>query len=199
MRHVAMYVRVSSRRQDHRSQIPDLERWAEAYGNGEAIRWYRDKATGKNMDRPGWKRLDADLQAGRVSKLICWRIDRLGRSASQLTTLFEQFTARKIGFVSLRDGLDLSTPAGRLIANVIASVAAYENEVRTERILAGQAAAKANGKKWGGSKKGRRVSISSEQVETVRRLADEGKPKAAIARAVGISRPSVYSILAEVD
>ena len=70
--------------------------------------------------------------------------------------------------------MDLSTAAGRLMANVLASVAAYENEVRSERIRAGQAVALANGKRWGGSQKGRRIKVTAEQVQTIRQLKAEG-------------------------
>ena len=75
---------------------------AEAFADGQQVKWYRDKATGKNMDRPGWKRLEADIDAGKVSTVVVWRLDRLGRSASGLTLLFEKLTDRKIGLVSLK-------------------------------------------------------------------------------------------------
>ncbi len=195
MRHIAIYVRVSSRKQDTRSQEPDLKRWAEAFSNGTPTKWYGDKASGRTMDRPGWKRLEADMDGGKVLKVVVWRLDRLGRTASGLTALFEKLTSRKIGLVSLRDGLDLATPAGRLMANVLASVAAYENEVRSERIVAGQEVARANGKRWGGSVVGRRIKVQPEQIATIRRLHREATPVAAIARAVGLSRPTVYRLL----
>ena len=197
MRHIAIYVRVSTRKQDTKSQEPDLRRWEGAYSNGTPIKWYRDKASGRTMNRPGWKRLEADLDAGKVLKVVVWRLDRLGRTASGLTALFEKLTSRKIGLVSLRDGLDLATPAGRLMANVLASVAAYENEVRRERIIAGQEAARANGKTWGGSTKGRRIKVTEEQVATIERLRVEGEKITAIARATGLTRPTIYAILRE--
>ena len=193
-RFVAIYARVSSRQQDTRSQEPDLNRWAEAYADGP-VKWYRDKFTGKTMDRPGWNRLEADMVAGKVSKIVVWRLDRLGRTAAGLTALFEDLQRRNIGFEALRDKVDLSTAAGRLMANVLASVAAYENEVRSERIRAGQAVAHANGKRWGGSHRGRHVKVTAEQIQNVRRLKDEGQKVAAIARATGLSRPTVYSVL----
>lgn len=193
-KHIAIYVRVSSRKQDTRSQEPDLQRWTEAYADGP-VTWYRDKMTGKTMDRPGWKRLEADMDVGKVSKIVVWRLDRLGRTASGLTLLFEHLQRRGVGFESLRDKIDLSTPAGRLMANVLASVAAYENEVRSERIVAGQAVAKSRGKRWGGSVKGRRIKVTDEQLATVRRMQAEGETKAAMARATGLSRPTVYTLL----
>jgi len=194
MQHVAIYVRVSTKKQDTKSQEPDLHRWIDAYA-GDSVTWYRDKATGKTMDRPGWKRLEAAIDAGKVSTVVVWRLDRLGRTASGLTALFEKLAARKVNLVSIRDGVDLSTAAGRLIANVLASVAAYENEVRSERILAGQEAARAAGKRWGGSEKGRRLKVTAEQIEAIRAMHGRGVTKAAIARATGLSRPTIYAVL----
>ena len=192
---IAVYVRVSTRQQDTRSQLPDLKRWIAAYADGETVTWFRDAASGKSMNRPGWRKLEAAVHAGKVSKIVCWRLDRLGRTAAGLTALFDDLRGRRVGLVSVKDSLDLVTPAGRLMANVLASVAAYENEVRSERIVAGQAVARANGRRWGGSQKGRRLKITGEQVETVNRLHREGRPIAAIARAAGISRPSAYRLI----
>ena len=81
------------------------------------------------------------------------------------------------------------------MANVLASVAAYENEVRSERIIAGQEVAGANGKRWGGRKAGQRVKVNDDQIETIRRLHTEKTPVPALARTVGLSRPTIYRIL----
>ena len=192
MRHVAIYCRVSKRNgQDVRSQLPDLERWATA--QDQPVRWYKDQFTGKTMDRPGWNRLKAAI--GEVSTIAVWRLDRLGRTAKGLTALFADLQAQKVNLVSLRDGLDLSTPAGRLMANVLASVAQFETEIRAERILAGQAAARAAGKTWGGGKPGLRVRGTEEKEEAVRQLREQGKSISEIARIVGLSRPTIYKIL----
>jgi len=191
---LALYLRVSKTRgQDTRSQKPDLERYAAA--QDAPVKWYTDRFTGKTMDRPGWKDLEADIAAGRVSAVVCWRIDRLGRTARGLTALFDELQKRKVNLVSLKDGLDLSTPAGRLMANVLASVSQFETEIRAERILAGQAAARAAGKVWGGGKPGRRVRLSEEKETAIRQLHSEGKPIAEIARVVGLSRPTVYKAI----
>ena len=190
---IAIYVRVSSKSQDQRSQLSDLEKWA-GIQDGEIV-WYKDKFTGKTMDRPGWNKLVAAMDAGKVSNVVVWRLDRLGRTAKGLTALFDDLYKKKIGLFSLRDSLDLSTPAGRLMANVLASVAAYETEVRAERVMAGQAAARAQGKTWGGSKKGRLLSVTKEQRRQV--LAMKGEKVARIARTVGLSRPTVYRLLGQ--
>jgi DNA invertase Pin-like site-specific DNA recombinase len=192
---IAIYLRVSSRSQDTQSQEPDLKRWAEAQPQDQLVRWYRDKFTGKTMDRPGFNRLVADIEAGKVARVVVWRLDRLGRTAKGLTALFEDLLARGVDLVSLKDGLDLETPAGRLMANVLASVAAYETEVRAERIMAGQSAARDAGKSWGGSAKGRRLKVTAEQEEMIRRLNGEGAGVSAMARATGLSRPTIYRVL----
>jgi DNA invertase Pin-like site-specific DNA recombinase len=103
---------------------------------------------------------------------------------------------RKVNLVSLKDGLDLSTPAGRLIANVLASVAAYETEVRAERIRAGQEVARAAGQHLGRPIGIRTpIKVTREQDKLVRRMKSEGEPIARIARATGLSRVTVYRIL----
>ncbi|MEZ6101173.1 MAG: recombinase family protein [Pirellulaceae bacterium] len=189
----AIYVRVSSTSQDLRSQEADLKRWAQSQ-DCEVI-WYRDKASGRTMSRPGWDRLIADIALGKVKRVVCWRLDRLGRTASGLSTLFQDWLSRGVTLVSLRDGLDLSTAAGRLMAHVLASVAQYENEVRGERIRLGQAKARERGQTWGGRPKGTRNKVTDEQIAIVQQMAREGATKSAMARATGLSRPTVYSIL----
>lgn len=193
-RHIAVYVRVSSKTQDAASQMPDLKRWAG--GQDKPVAWYNDKFTGKTMDRPGWNKLEGNLRAGKVSAVVVWRLDRLGRTAKGLTALFDELIQRKVNLISLRDGIDLGTAAGRLMANVMASVAQFETELRAERVLAGQAVAREKGVKWGGSKPGRRIKVTDEQASIVRRMKAENETVAAMARATGLSRPTIYSILA---
>ena len=82
------------------------------------------------------------------------------------------------------------------MAHVLASVAQYETELRGERVKAGQAAARADGRTWGGSRKGRRLKVTDLQIRTIRELKAAGEPVAAIARTVGLSRPTIYAVLA---
>src|SRR5690242_6184193 len=107
--HTAIYTRVSSKSQDTASQDADLKRWA-ADQDGLAVRWYRDASTGTTMDRPGFGRLLRDIDAGKLDRIVVWRLDRLGRTARGLTALFEDLNRRGVGLVSLREGLDLTTP-----------------------------------------------------------------------------------------
>ena len=99
------------------------------------------------------EKLIAELRAGLVERIVVWRLDRLGRTTRGLCQLFDELTERKVDLVSLKDGFSLSSPAGRLHARILASVAEYETEVRAERVAAGQAVARRKGKKWAGRRR----------------------------------------------
>jgi DNA invertase Pin-like site-specific DNA recombinase len=182
-----------------RSQEADLKAWAARQeAEGETVAWYRDKSTGTNFNRTGWQRLENDLAAGKVTRLAVWRLDRLGRTAGETIRLLDDLEAKGVGFFSLRDGFDPSTPSGRLQRNILASVAQFETEVRKERQLAGIAAAREanNGKcPWGGRKTGTRITLTEEKEALARKLKAEGKSVAAIARNLGIARKTVYVAL----
>ena len=199
--HTAVYVRVSTNQQSTRSQEPDIKRWLAAQNpeNLGAVTWYSDAATGRNMNRSGWQKLQKAIDVGTVQQLVVWRLDRLGRTASGLCKLFEDLQAKKVRLVSLKDSVDLDTPAGRLVANVLASVAAHETEVRGERVKAGQQAARDAGKVWGGSKRGRLVGITPEQAKAILQLKGEGKGPAEIARTVRCNRSTIYRVIRRVE
>jgi DNA invertase Pin-like site-specific DNA recombinase len=189
----AIYCRVSSRDQSHASQTPDLERWAEAHDG--PVKWFKDKITGRTMIRPGMDQLMEQLQSGKLERIVVWRLDRLGRTAKGLCHLFDELTERKVDLVSIKDGFSLASPAGRLHARILASVAEYETEVRAERVAAGQAVARRNGKKWGGSKKGWRWRVSDAQQSAILEMHEAARPITQIARITGLSRPSIYRVL----
>ena len=192
-KYTAIYLRVSTVGQNHASQLPELERWADQHDG--SVRWYRDKFTGKTMDRPGMMRLLDDLRAGRLERVVVWRLDRLGRTARGLCELFDELRERKVDLVSLRDGFSLNTPSGRLHARILASVAEFETEIRAERVRAGQAAARAKGKRWGGSKPGRLLKVTQDQVAAITRMVQAGEKVATVARVTGLSRMTVYRVM----
>lgn len=193
----AVYLRVSTDAQSTKSQEPDVAAWLNGIGDVRVERFV-DHVTGKNLDRKAWTKLWAKVETGEVDRIVIWRLDRLGRSTSKICSLFDDLNARGVTLVSLREGFDLRTPAGKLVASVLASVAQYETEVRLERVHAGIAAAKAAGKKWGGSKKGTHHAdgVTREQIDQVLALDAAGEPRAAIARATGLARATVYRLLA---
>lgn len=202
----AIYPRVSSIHQKLDSQLPDLEARQKIYeAQGVRCALHSDKFTGKTQRRPGWDRIWAGVLSGEIDRIVIWRLDRLGRSLKELAALFEQLEQRGVELVSIRDGFDLSTIGGKLLAHILASVAEFETELRRERQSAGIAAAKAAGKSVGGSKPGRLMAngkpkpgaASKEAVKQVLALDHAGEKRARIARATGLSRATVYRVLRE--
>jgi DNA invertase Pin-like site-specific DNA recombinase len=191
----AIYIRVSSKQQDHRSQLPDLERWAAAHG--EPVIYFKDSFTGRTMIRPGMDKMLEALRAGKLDRIVVWRLDRLGRTTKGLCQLFDELHDRSVDLVSLKDGFSLASPAGRLHARILASVAEYETEIRAERVAAGQFAARKRGKTWGGSEKGWRWKVTEDQVNAIHEMKAAGRKITQIASVTGLSRPTIYRVLKE--
>jgi DNA invertase Pin-like site-specific DNA recombinase len=196
---IAIYERVSTAGQNLAGQHAELEKWAAA--QDEPVQWFSDKATGKKMTRPAFDKLWQAVERGEVSRIVVWRLDRLGRTARGLVNLFDDLQERKVTLVSLKDGLDLGTTTGRLIARIMASVAAYEVEVLTEKQAAGIAAAQkaiAKGERqWftNGAPKRPRRKVTAEKEAEVVAMVKAGKSVALVARLVGLSRKHVYTLL----
>jgi DNA invertase Pin-like site-specific DNA recombinase len=191
---LGVYMRCSTNKQQTASQKRELKRWAGSHGDAR-VTWYEDHFTGKTMERPGWERLWKDCCEGRIKTIVCWRLDRLGRTAKGLINLRDELIARDLNLISLRDTLDLSNPSGRLMFNIIASVAEYETEVRRERQMVGLSAAREKGKKIGGRKAGASNHKTRNVLPAVLALHKEGKKVSEIARATRLSRPTIYSLL----
>ena len=100
---IAVYVRVSTGRQDLENQVPDLKRWLAVHGKGKRASWYRDKFTGRSFKRPGWEKLEAAVRAGKVGTILVWAVDRLGRTNLEMLHLYEDLEARDVRFVSVQD------------------------------------------------------------------------------------------------
>ena len=188
---IGIYQRVSSFQQDMRSQEADLKMWAK----GKDVVWYSDKATGTNFNREGWKKLENDISVGKINELVVWRLDRLGRTTGETIILLDRLESVGVKFVSIKDNFDPSTVTGRLMRNVICSFSSYESELRKERQYAGIAAAKAQGKKWGGRAKGVRITLTKEKEHLCQKMKAEGNKVAYIARSLGLSRKTVYVAL----
>ena len=195
MKKIAVYIRVSTGGQDHASQEPDLKRWLEAYGADQPVKWYRETFTGKTMDRPVMRELEADIQAGEVSKLVVWRLDRLGRTALHTLRFLDNLNDRGVIFATVRDGIDTSTTSGRLMRTILAGFAEYEREVISERVRAGISRAKAEGKTWGGRKPGNRPRLTPVAVRAIQAMLEAKVSKVDIARELHIDRSTVYQAI----
>jgi DNA invertase Pin-like site-specific DNA recombinase len=147
------------------------------------------------MNRPAMDRLMDQLRTSKIDRIVVWRLDRLGRTTKGLCQLFDELILNNVDLVSLKDGFSLSSPAGRLHARILASVAEYETEIRAERVVAGQEVARRKGKTWGGSKKGWRWKVTDDQIDAIKEMKAAGKTIAHIARVTQLSRPTIYKIL----
>jgi Site-specific recombinases, DNA invertase Pin homologs len=192
MKTIAIYLRVSTTGQDVASQEPDLKAWLRVHGRKRQVTWYRDTFTGKTFRRPAMQQLEEEIHSGGVGTVVVWRLDRLGRTASETLRFLDDLDAGDIRFVSVRDGIDSTSAAGRLLRTILAGFAEYEHEVISERIQAGIARAKASGKHWGGKRLGQRSKLTKEKLGAVRELLTARTKKSAVARQLGISRSTVY-------
>jgi DNA invertase Pin-like site-specific DNA recombinase len=133
------------------------------------------------------------LQAARrreIDVVLVWRLDRWGRSVTDLFATLQELEHLGVGFVSLTEALDLTTPAGRAMAGLLAIFAEFEREILRERTKAGLAHARANGKRLG------RPATAAAHAAEARKLHREGLSKSEIARRLKIGRTSVRRILA---
>ena len=124
-----------------------------------------------------------------IDVVLVWRLDRWGRSVADLLATLQELQHLGVGFVSLTEALDLTTPAGRAMAALLAVFAEFEREVLRERVRAGLAHARENGKRLG------RPLTAALQSDQVRKLRRSGLSKSAIARQLNIGRTSVRRIL----
>jgi len=132
------------------------------------------------------------LEAARrreIDLVLVWRLDRWGRSVTDLLATLQELEHLGVGFVSLTEALDLTTPAGRAMAGLLAVFAAFEREILQERTKAGLAHARQNGKQLG-----RPMTVGLQAAE-IRKLHCAGVAKAEIARRLEIGRTSVRRIL----
>jgi putative DNA-invertase from lambdoid prophage Rac len=126
-----------------------------------------------------------------IDVVLVWRLDRWGRSVTDLLATLQELEHLGVGFVSLTEALDLTTPAGRAMAGLLAIFAEFEREILRERTRAGLAHARQNGKRLG------RPITAGLQATEIRKLHRAGVAKAEIARRLDIGRTSVRRILGE--
>ena len=144
----AVYARVSTSEQEPENQLQELRRYAEA--RGWAVTEYVDRGVSGTKDRrPALDRLVADARRRRFDVLAAWRLDRLGRTFKHLVVLLEELQALGIAFVSLAEGIDATTPAGKLQMHILAAIAEFERARIVERVRAGLARVRASGKRLG--------------------------------------------------
>lgn len=178
------YARVSTR-----DQSAELQTYTLKDAGCEKV--FEESASGAKRDRPKLQEALSFLREG--DTLVVWKLDRLARSLRQLIETVDELNERGIGFISLTESIDTTTPGGKMIFHIFGALAEFERELIRERTNAGLQAAKERGVKLG-----RPRSLDDSEVEIARSLKAAGKMTSAqIAAHLGISRPTLYRLIAE--
>ena len=184
------YARVSTRSQKDDSQIDELT----GYGCDKI---FTDTASGKNAARPELDKALAYLREGDV--LVITRLSRAMRSLKHLLTLADELRARGVGLVVLKQQIDTTTPAGRLVSHILGAIDEFQRELIVEGTREGLDAARARGRAGG-----RKPKLNARQAATVRRMYQATGPDgkrlhtvAEIAQTVGVHRTTVYDYLSK--
>jgi DNA invertase Pin-like site-specific DNA recombinase len=183
---VALYARVSTvnGQQDPEMQLRELREYAVRRGLEATGEFIDHGVSGSKDSRPALNRLMADAKQRKFDVLLVWKLDRFARSLRHLVNALAEFEALGIAFVSLRDNLDLTTPSGRLMFQIIGAMAEFERALIQERVRAGLRNAVAKGKRLGRP----RHSYPQAKVE---RLRAAGQSWAQIADSVGVPKATL--------
>jgi len=184
----ALYARVST--QDQQT-LPMQNRAMREYAarRGWAIAMQVKEVGSGALQRQRREKLIEAARRREIDVVLVWRLDRWGRSVTDLLATLQELEHLGVGFVSLTEALDLTTPAGRAMAALLAVFAAFEREILGERVRAGLAHARQNGKRLG------RPLTAALHADQVRKLGRVGMSKSEIARRLNIGRTSVRRIL----
>ena len=191
MKNAYGYVRVSSRSQNYDLQVESIKAFCKMR-DCELVKVFADKASGKNTEREQYQKMIDTLIEMRnpqaIDTLVVTKLDRVGRSVSDLVGFVKTLSANNIDFATTLESVDTTNSQGRLFFHIMSALAEYERELINERTEAGLRKYLANGGKMGKPKK------EIDMIE-VNRLLELKVPKTAIARKMKISMPTLYSRL----
>ena len=175
------YTRVSTL-----DQNPALQR--DALAAAGCVKLFEDRASGARADRPGLAQALAFLREGDV--LVVWKLDRLGRSLPHLIETVAALAARGVGFRSLTESIDTTTPGGRLVFHLFGALGQFERDLIRERTRAGLAAAAARGRKGG-----RKPVVTDDKLRRARALLAQGLTVREAAGRVRVGKTVLYEAL----
>jgi DNA invertase Pin-like site-specific DNA recombinase len=162
---VALYARVSTLNGQHpEMQLAELREYASRRGWKVVGEYVDEGISGSKESRPQLNQLMTDVHRRKFEVVLVWKIDRFGRSLKHLVNALADLDAYGVAFVSLRDNLDLSTPSGRLMFQIIGAMAEFERALIQERVRAGLKSARARGQRLGRP----RISVDASQVVQLR-------------------------------
>ncbi|EFO28797.1 DNA-invertase from lambdoid prophage e14 [Roseibium sp. TrichSKD4] len=168
----------------------DLEPQLQALKRAGCKRIYEEQASGGRWDRPELHRLLSELDEGDI--VVLWKLDRLTRSLKDMLILLEKIEAAGAGFRSLTEAIDTTTPAGRMMMQMLGSFAEFERCIIRERTMAGLKTARERGRTGG-----RRPKLTADQRSEIIEMIKEGRPAAEIARIFRVHRTTIGRIGSE--
>lgn len=182
-----VYARVSTNGngQSPEMQLRELREYCQRRGWELAGEYVDSGVSGAKETRPELNRLMQDARRRKFDAILCWKLDRIGRSLKHLVNLLAELEAVGVALVSFSDNLDLSTPQGRLMFQIIGAMAEFERSLIQERVKAGLRNAKAKGKRIGRP----RVFPDARRIAELRK---EGLSWARIAERLGVGEGTVY-------
>ena len=191
---VGIYARVSTldKGQDTEVQLRDLRSYTQARGWIIADEYVDKGQSGAKDRRPELDRLMKDVRKRKIDLILCWRLDRLGRSLKHLILTLDELQSIGVGFVSYNENLDLTTSTGRLMFQLLGAFAEFERNLIKERVKAGLANAKAKGAKLG------RPSPKFDEEELIR-LRKSGLTIRGIAERLNLRKSFVHKTLSNYD
>ena len=179
------YARVSTNQQDTKLQIDALQ----ASGCSKI---YEDKMSGSKTDRP---ELNQCLKAMNENDiLVVWKLDRLGRSLQHLIEVVHTLEQENKGFQSLTEHIDTTSPSGKLVFHIFASLAEFEKSLIRQRVMAGLEASRKMGTKFG-----RPEALTAKDKEMAITMFNGGATKNAIAQHFGVARQTIYALLKQIE
>ena len=185
---VALYARVSTLNgQDPEMQLSELREYASRRGWIITREYVDQGVSGSKESRPELNQLMADAHWRKFDAVLVWKIDRFGRSLKHLVNSLADLCAYGVAFISFRDNLDLSTPSGRLMFQIIGAMAEFERSLIQERVKAGLRNARAKGKRLGRPV----ASVDASRIMAMRR---SGLPWRAISRELGVGVATAYRL-----
>ncbi len=189
---IAIYARVSTSQQTCENQLNELRVVADRAGYQIVAEFVDEGISGSKgrQNRPALDQMLKECTRRRFDLVMCWDISRLGRSVQNLIVIMNELQSLRVDLFFLQQGMDTSTASGRMMFSVFGALAEYERELIRERVLAGQARAKAAGVKFGRPK-----TITENTKETVRLLRDQGIGIRKIAKTLGIGVSSCYAAM----
>ena len=193
MKKVCLYCRVSTAHQTSENQLRELRAVAERMGY-EIVSEFIDKGISgakSRKDRPALAEMMKLATQRKFEMVMCWSIDRLGRSLQHLVEILNELQSMKIDLFFMQQGMDTTTPSGRMIFSVFGAIGEFERNLIRERVIAGQQRAKASGVHIG-----RPTKMNDGMRGAIKAMRDSGMSVRQIAKSCKVGIGTVYSAIA---